>query len=147
MGIHRTRKDEGDRSIDRGYHLFQVPRGEKERQYQHQSRLRAAEKRGRRSITEVIINLQIDQTDSPHIFIGASSSSSIGWLMKISRAFVQRCLISYSASWTGFPGRLPRTAQTPRERQPSVTIPLRYFGAKEAWRTVEVQRGPSAGTT
>lgn len=30
--------------------------------------------------------------------------------MKISRAFVQRYLISYSCSWTGFPGRLPRTA-------------------------------------
>jgi hypothetical protein len=29
--------------------------------------------------------------------------------MKISLAFVHKYLISYSASWTGFPGRLPRT--------------------------------------
>ena len=29
--------------------------------------------------------------------------------MKISRAFVHRYLISYSANWTGLPGRLPRT--------------------------------------
>lgn len=29
--------------------------------------------------------------------------------MNISRAFVQRYLISYSCSWTGLPGRLPRT--------------------------------------
>ena len=41
--------------------------------------------------------------------MGASSSSRIGWFMKISRAFVQRCLISYSCSCTGLPGRLPRT--------------------------------------
>ena len=46
---------------------------------------------------------------SPHILMGASSSSRMGWLMKISRAFVQRYLISYSCSWTGFPGRFPRT--------------------------------------
>ena len=45
----------------------------------------------------------------PQIFIGASNSSRIGWFMKISRAFAQRYLISYSASCTGFPGRLPRT--------------------------------------
>lgn len=29
--------------------------------------------------------------------------------MKISRAFVQRNLISYSERFTGLPGRLPRT--------------------------------------
>lgn len=29
--------------------------------------------------------------------------------MKISRALVHRNLISYSCSWTCFPGRLPRT--------------------------------------
>ena len=46
---------------------------------------------------------------APQIFMGASSSSKMGWLMKISRAFVQRYLISYSWSCTGFPGRLPRT--------------------------------------
>lgn len=32
-------------------------------------------------------------------------------MMKISRAFVQRYLISYSCNWTGFPGRLPRTVK------------------------------------
>jgi len=35
--------------------------------------------------------------------------------MKISRAFVQRNLISYSASCTCFPGRLPRTVKIDRE--------------------------------
>ena len=45
----------------------------------------------------------------PHILRGASSSRRMGWLMKISRAFVQRNRISYSASWTCFPGRFPRT--------------------------------------
>ena len=34
----------------------------------------------------------------PQILIGASSSSRIGWLMKISLAFVHKYLISYSAS-------------------------------------------------
>lgn len=34
--------------------------------------------------------------------------------MKISRAFVHRYFISYSASCTGFPGRLPRTADSAR---------------------------------
>lgn len=34
--------------------------------------------------------------------------------MKISRAFVHKYFISYSASCTGFPGRLPRTANTAR---------------------------------
>ena len=47
--------------------------------------------------------------DGPHILMGASSSSKMGWLMKISLAFVHRYLISYSWSCTGFPGRLPRT--------------------------------------
>lgn len=49
------------------------------------------------------------QSDIPQILMGASSSSRMGWLMKISLAFVHRYLISYSANWTGFPGRLPRT--------------------------------------
>ena len=43
--------------------------------------------------------------------MGASNSSRMGWLMKISRAFVHRYFISYSWSWTGFPGRLPRTGR------------------------------------
>lgn len=45
----------------------------------------------------------------PHILMGASSSSRMGWLIKISLAFVHRYFISYSCSCTGFPGRLPRT--------------------------------------
>lgn len=49
------------------------------------------------------------QKHVPHILIGASSSSKMGWLMNISRAFVHRYLISYSCSCTGFPGRFPRT--------------------------------------
>ena len=47
--------------------------------------------------------------NEPQILMGASSSNRIGWFMKISRAFVQRYLISYSCSCTGLPGRLPRT--------------------------------------
>lgn len=35
--------------------------------------------------------------------------------MKISLAFVHRYLISYSANWTGLPGRLPRTKRTKRQ--------------------------------
>lgn len=35
----------------------------------------------------------------------------MGWFIKISRALVQRNLISYSCSCTCFPGRLPRTVQ------------------------------------
>lgn len=49
--------------------------------------------------------------NAPQILIGASSSSRMGWLIKISRAFVQRNLISYSCSCTCLPGRFPRTAQ------------------------------------
>jgi hypothetical protein len=37
-----------------------------------------------------------DRKGVPQILMGASSSRRIGWVMKISRAFVQRCLISYS---------------------------------------------------
>ena len=33
----------------------------------------------------------------------------MGWLMKISRAFVHKYRISVSSSWTGFPGLFPRT--------------------------------------
>lgn len=47
--------------------------------------------------------------DEPQILMGASSSNRMGWFMKISRAFVQRYLISYSCSCTGLPGRFPRT--------------------------------------
>jgi hypothetical protein len=53
--------------------------------------------------------------DVPQILMGASNSSRMGWLMKISRAFVHRYLISYSWSCTGFPGRLPRTGRLYRQ--------------------------------
>lgn len=43
-------------------------------------------------------------------FMGASSSRRMGCEMKISRALVQRYLISVSNSWTCLPGRLPRTS-------------------------------------
>jgi hypothetical protein len=64
--------------------------------------------------------------DLPHILMGASSSRRMGWLIKMSLAFVQRYLISYSWSWTGFPGRLPRTAiqRKPRSEQ-AVDCPRR----------------------
>ena len=42
--------------------------------------------------------------------IGASSSSNIGWEMKISRAFVHKWRISASSNWTCFPGLLPLTS-------------------------------------
>lgn len=45
----------------------------------------------------------------PHILMGASNSRRMGWLIKISLAFVQRYFISYSCSCTGLPGRFPRT--------------------------------------
>lgn len=46
---------------------------------------------------------------SPQIFSGASSSSRIGWLRKISLDFKHSPLISFSWSWTFFPGFDPRT--------------------------------------
>ena len=46
---------------------------------------------------------------SPHIFSGASSSSRIGWLRKISLDFKHSPLISFSWSWTFLPGFDPRT--------------------------------------
>jgi len=47
---------------------------------------------------------------SPHILIGASSSSNTGWLMNISLALRHSDLISFSAKVTCFPGRQPRTS-------------------------------------
>ena len=44
--------------------------------------------------------------------IGASSSSRMGWLMKISRDLVHSQRISCSCSWTCLPGRLPRTSNS-----------------------------------
>jgi hypothetical protein len=48
----------------------------------------------------------------PQILMGASSSSRMGWEMKISRAFMQRLRISWAPSWTCLPGRLPRTSKS-----------------------------------
>lgn len=45
----------------------------------------------------------------PHIFSGASSSSRIGWLRKISLDFKHSPLISFSWSWTFLPGFDPLT--------------------------------------
>lgn len=45
----------------------------------------------------------------PQILRGASSSSRIGWLRKISRDLRQRPRISFSVSCTFFPGREPLT--------------------------------------
>ncbi len=36
----------------------------------------------------------------PHIFMGASNSSNIGWLMNISRDFRHKLLTSFSVKWT-----------------------------------------------
>lgn len=47
---------------------------------------------------------------SPQILSGASSSSRMGWLRKISRDLMQRPRTSASVIWTIFPGRHPRTA-------------------------------------
>lgn len=44
--------------------------------------------------------------------MGASSSSRMGCEMKISRALVQRYLISVSSSCTCLPGRLPLTSRS-----------------------------------
>ena len=44
----------------------------------------------------------------PHIFRGASSSSSIGWLRKMSLAFRHRPFTSFSANCTVFIVRVPR---------------------------------------
>ena len=49
---------------------------------------------------------------APQILIGASSSSSTGWLMKTSRALVQSPRISASVRLTCLPGRLPRTSSS-----------------------------------
>lgn len=48
---------------------------------------------------------------SPQIFSGASSSSRIGWLRKISLDFKHNPLISFSWSWTFLPGFDPRTVR------------------------------------
>lgn len=47
----------------------------------------------------------------PQIFRGASSSSRMGWLRKISLDLIQRPRTSASVIWTIFPGRLPRTGK------------------------------------
>lgn len=47
----------------------------------------------------------------PQIFRGASSSSRMGWLRKISLDLMHRPRTSASVIWTIFPGRLPRTGK------------------------------------
>ena len=64
-----------------------------------------------RSSTKSVIHAPaIDCTDALTL-MGASSSSNIGWEMKISRAFVHKYRISASNSCTCFPGLLPRTSR------------------------------------
>ena len=55
------------------------------------------------------MHVRIVITDLPHILRGASSSSNIGWLRKISLDLRQRPLISASVNCTFFPGLDPRT--------------------------------------
>lgn len=45
----------------------------------------------------------------PQILMGASSSSKLGWLMKMSLEATQSCLISDSESWTCLPGQANQT--------------------------------------
>ena len=52
------------------------------------------------------------QTRVPQILMGASSSKSTGWFMKISRALVQRLRICSSVRLTCLPGREPRTSKS-----------------------------------
>ena len=49
---------------------------------------------------------------APQILMGASSSSSTGCAMKMSRACVQSPRISASVRLTCLPGRLPRTSRS-----------------------------------
>jgi hypothetical protein len=88
VGSLRIRRDVEGRNIGHGYHLV----------YWHEDD---------RTKQEAV-------THEPQILIGASNSSKIGWLMNISRAFVHKYLISYSCSWTGLPGRFPRTEREGR---------------------------------
>ena len=60
----------------------------------------------------------------PQILIGASNSSKTGWLMKISRAFMQSARTSFSAKFTCFPGLLPRTSSSL-----SITLSISRSGA------------------
>ena len=89
-------------------------------------------------------------TSVPQILMGASSSSKIGWLIKISRAFMQRERISDSNSCTCFPGLLPRTSskrvmicdykrQTPRNSAYRVNVKLlTSWGCHIALRAVSI---------
>ena len=43
----------------------------------------------------------------PHIFIGASNSSNIGWLKKISLLLIHKERISFSVRFTAFPDLAP----------------------------------------
>lgn len=56
----------------------------------------------------------------PHILIGASSSSRMGWPIKISLAFVHRYFISNSRSCTAFPGLFPRTETNVKRNKASL---------------------------
>jgi hypothetical protein len=53
-------------------------------------------RKGLQSVERVGVENEWERRHLPQIFIGASSSRRMGWLMKISRAFVHKYLISYS---------------------------------------------------
>jgi len=75
---------------------------------------------------------------SPHIFNGASSSSSMGCDRKISLDLRHRPLISPSDSWTFLPGLAPRTVE--QLQQLLQMNRHRYQGLTEIgtqWRTAE----------
>lgn len=61
--------------------------------------------------TDVYIKIRDRCWFSPHILSGASSSSRIGWLRKISLDLMQSPRTSASVICTIFPGRHPRTAK------------------------------------
>lgn len=58
----------------------------------------------------------------PQIFRGASSSSRMGWLRKISLDLIQRPRTSASVIWTILPGRHPRTGEKRKDTISSVII-------------------------
>ncbi len=71
----------------------------------------------------------------PHIFRGASSSSSIGWLRKISLDFRHSPLISVSVSCTFLPGFEPRT-ETNRTRKMQYNFLWKHLYWALAWLAI-----------
>lgn len=113
VGNPHTRKVAEGHSIDHGCHLSGIP----------------AVSHNKNTVTR-------NRGHEPQILMGASSSNRIGWFMKISRAFVQRYLISYSCSCTGLPGRFPRTVKKREKKdtdQYSCSKTRAWFGRGMRW--------------